>query len=133
MKKFAVTAVASVAVVGLALSLSACSGGTGPKAPENKIAQGSWPSYYPADYGKIVDAAKKEGGDLTIYSNTDQENWAPIFRDFQKKYPFVKKISANNLDSDEVFQKQLSETSTGTSSADLLATNAVQAWAKYDS
>ncbi|HWT34129.1 MAG TPA: ABC transporter substrate-binding protein [Microbacterium sp.] len=133
MKKFAVTAVASAAVVGLALSLSACSGSSGAKAPENKIAAGAWPSYYPADYGKIVDAAKKEGGDLTIYSNTDQENWAPIFRDFQKKYPFVKKISANNLDSDEVFQKQLSETSTGSASADLLATNAVQAWAKYDS
>ncbi|MBC6470237.1 hypothetical protein HKK74_32810 [Actinomadura alba] len=35
---------------------------------------------------------------MNIYSNTDQENWAPIFRDFQKKYPWVKKISANNLD-----------------------------------
>lgn len=25
----------------------------------------------------------KEGGTLTLYSNTDQENWAPIFRDFR--------------------------------------------------
>ncbi|MRH29051.1 extracellular solute-binding protein [Microbacterium sp. SYP-A9085] len=131
-RRWSTVAVASVAVAGLAVSLSACAGDAAPKAPENKISQGVWPSYYPSDYGSIVDAAKKEGGELTIYSNTDQENWAPIFRDFQKKYPFVTKISANNLDSDEVFQKQLSETATGNAPADILATNAVQAWAKYD-
>jgi len=132
-RRWSTLAVASVAVVGLAASLSACSSDSGSKAPENKIEQGAWPSYYPSDYGKIVDAAKKEGGELTIYSNTDQENWAPIFRDFKKKYPFITKISANNLDSDEVFQKQLSEMSTGNAPADILVTNAVQAWAKYAS
>jgi len=132
-RRWSSLAVASVAVVGLAVSLSACAGEAGTKAPENKIAQGTWPSYYPSDYGTIVDAAKKEGGKLTIYSNTDQENWAPIFRDFQKKYPFVTNIQANNLDSDEVFQKQLSEMSTGNAPADILVTNAVQAWAKYNS
>lgn len=132
-RRWSTLAVASVAVVGLAGSLSACSSDSGSQAPENKIEQGTWPSYYPSDYGKIVDAAKKEGGELTIYSNTDQENWAPILRDFQKKYPFVTKISANNLDSDEVFQKQLSEMSTGNAPADILVTNAVQAWAKFAS
>lgn len=130
-RRWSTIAIASVAVAGMAVSLSACAGDSAPKAPENKISQGVWPSYYPSDYGTIVDAAKKEGGELTIYSNTDQENWAPIFRDFQKKYPFVTKISANNLDSDEVFQKQLSETATGNAPADILATNAVQAWATY--
>ncbi|UUT34566.1 hypothetical protein [Microbacterium elymi] len=131
-RRWSTIAVTTVAVAGLAVSLSACAGDSAPKAPENKISQGVWPSYYPSDYGKIVDAAKKEGGTLTIYSNTDQENWAPIFRDFQKKYPFVTKIAANNLDSDEVFQKQLSETATGNAPADILVTNAVQAWTKYD-
>ncbi|WP_417555710.1 ABC transporter substrate-binding protein [Microbacterium sp.] len=132
-RRFATVALAVVSVTGVAVSLTACAGSDAPKAPENKITQNAWPSYYPSDYSKIVDAAKKDGGDLVIYSNTDQENWAPIFRDFQKKYPFVKNISANNLDSDEVFQRQLSETATGNAPADILATNAVQAWATYNS
>jgi iron(III) transport system substrate-binding protein len=132
-RRLATVALAVVSVTGVAVSLTACAGSDAPKAPTNKITQNAWPSYYPSDYGKIVDAAKKEGGDLTIYSNADQENWAPIFRDFQKKYPFVKNISANNLDSDEVFQKQLSETATGNAPADILSTNAVQAWATYNS
>ncbi|WP_245723572.1 ABC transporter substrate-binding protein [Paramicrobacterium humi] len=125
--------VASAALFAVVAALTGCSGGSGGggQAPENKITEGEWPSYYPKDYGDLVDAAKDEGGELTIYSNTDQENWAPIFRDFKKKYPFITKISANNLDSDEVFQRQLSEMATGNAPADLLVSNAVQAWAKY--
>ena len=72
----------------------------------------------------MIDASKDEGGELTIYSNTAEENWAPIFRDFQKKYPWVKKLSANDLDSDEVFQKVLSEQSTGSSPVDMMVSNA---------
>ena len=60
---------------------------------------------------------EERGGALTIYSNTDQENWEPIFRDFKKKYPWVEKIDANNLDSDEVFQRVLSEQATSGSPA----------------
>lgn len=122
------TAIAAIAAVGL---LAGCSGGGGTVAPTNPIAEGEFPDYYPADYQDIIDASMEEGGDLTIYSNTDQENWAPIFRDFQKKYPWVTKINANNLDSDEVFQRQLSESATGSSTADLLVSNAAQAWAEF--
>ena len=89
------------------------------------------PSYYPVGYQSVIDASKAEGGDLVIYSNTDQENWAPVFRDFQKKYPWVTNISANNLESDAVFQRQLSEMATGSAPADILVSNAVQAWATY--
>ncbi|MFD0473580.1 hypothetical protein ACFQ0B_38960 [Nonomuraea thailandensis] len=77
------------AVLALGL-LTACGGGGGEAAkapPPNRIATGQAPSYYPADYARLMEASRKEGGTLTIYSNTDQENWAPIFRDFQKKYP----------------------------------------------
>jgi iron(III) transport system substrate-binding protein len=106
-------------------------GGGGSATTADTVAEGQVPDYYPADYSKIVDASKGEGGELTIYSNTDQENWAPIFRDFQKKYPWVTTMSANNLDSDEVFQKVLSEQATGGSPADVLVSNAVQAWAEF--
>ncbi len=100
-------------------------------APENTITVGEVPDYYPEDYQALIDASKEEGGELEIYSNTDQENWAPIFRDFQKKYDWVETINANNLDSDEVFQRVLSEQATGGSPADILVSNAAQAWAEY--
>jgi len=113
-------------------ALAACGSGDSAEQPkENKISAGEVPDYYPSDYSKLIDEAKKEGGTLTIYSNTDQENWAPIFRDFQAAYPWITTISANNLDSDEVFQRTLSETATGGSPADVLVSNAAQAWAEY--
>ncbi len=115
-------------------TLAACGGGGDTEtaqAPENEITVGEVPDYYPADYQELIDASKEEGGELEIYSNTDQENWAPIFRDFQKKYDWVETINANNLDSDEVFQRVLSEQATGGSPADILVSNAAQAWAEY--
>ncbi|MFC7850725.1 ABC transporter substrate-binding protein [Arthrobacter sp. NPDC057388] len=120
-------------VSAVALTLTAC-GGSSPAAapaPVNSIATGQYPDYYPANYKELVAAAEKEGGELTIYSNTDQENWAPVFRDFKKKYPFIKEISANNLGSDEVFQRVLSENATGKSPADVLVSNASGAWADF--
>ena len=89
------------------------------------------PDYYPADYSSIVEASKAEGGSITIYSNTDQQSWAPIFKAFQKQYPWVDSINATNLDSDEVFQRVLSEQATGQESADIVVSNAADAWADF--
>ncbi|WP_027930212.1 ABC transporter substrate-binding protein [Amycolatopsis thermoflava] len=126
----ALVAVGAAVVLGAA----ACGGGsTGEQAAENPIAVEQVPAYYPADYSQIIQGSKAEGDTLTIYSNTDQENWAPVFRDFQKKYPWITNIQANNLDSDEVFQRVLSEQATGGSPADVLVSNAAQAWAEYAS
>lgn len=123
------------AVAGLfaSASLAACGGGDDDteKADENQIAVGEAPDYYPAEYADLIKAAEGEGGELTIYSNTSEENWAPIFRDFKKKFTFIKKVSANDLDSDEVFQKVLSEQATGSSPVDLVVSNAAQAWAGF--
>ncbi|MFJ5840450.1 ABC transporter substrate-binding protein [Streptomyces shenzhenensis] len=124
------TALALGAAVSLSLVAACGSGGSEPGAG-NVIESGKAPSYYPAGYKDVIAASRQEGGALTIYSNTDQENWAPVFRDFQKKYPWVKKISANNLDSDEVFQRALSEQATGASPVDVLVSNASQAWADF--
>lgn len=115
---------------GLAATLTACGTSAGPGTTKPGAAGSGTPSYYPADYSKLMDASKAEGGSLVIYSNTDQENWAPILRDFKAKYSWTK-VSADNLDSDEVFQRQLSESATGKAPADMLVSNAVQAWASY--
>ncbi|EKX63497.1 extracellular solute-binding protein [Streptomyces ipomoeae] len=113
-------------------TLAACGGGDDePKVAENKISAGQVPDYYPADYSDIVEAAKKEGGKLTVYSNLGDENMAPIVRDFKKKYDFIKTVSVNELDSDELFQKTLSENAAGSSPADVLISSAATAWADF--
>lgn len=114
-------------------SLVACGSDDAAVEPkENKISVEEVPDYYPDSYAEdIVAASKEEGGELTIYSNTSEENWAPIFRDFKKKFPWVEKISANDLDSDEVFQRVLAEQATGSSPVDLVVSNASSAWADF--
>lgn len=123
----------STLVLSLALAsgLAACGGDEEPAVAENEISVEEYPDYYPEDYAGLLEESKDEGGELVIYSNTSEENWAPIFRDFQKKFPWVEKVSANDLDSDEVFQRVLSEQSTGSSPADLVVSNAAVAWADF--
>lgn len=89
------------------------------------------PPYYPAGYSELVEASKAEGGELTIYSNTDQQSWAPIIDAFQDKYPWVGSVNATNLDSDEVFQRALSEQATDQDTADIVVSNAADAWADF--
>lgn len=89
------------------------------------------PEYYPSDYSALVEASKSEGGSLTVYSNTDQQSWAPIIDAFQEKFPWVGSINATNLDSDEVFQRVLSEQAIGQDSADIVVSNAADAWADF--
>ncbi len=125
----AVSALALSLAVG---SLAACGGEDEPTVAENEITVEGVPDYYPDTYtDEVINASKEEGGELVIYSNTSEENWAPIFRDFKKKFPWVESVSANDLDSDEVFQKILSEQATGESPADLIVSNAATAWSDF--
>ncbi|MDT9699812.1 extracellular solute-binding protein [Streptomyces sp. P17] len=124
---------ATALALALALgALTACgSGSDTTEAAENKIAAGQVPDYYPEDYSALIEAAEKEGGKLTVYSNLGDENMAPIVRDFKKKYDFIKTVSVNELDSDELFQKVLSENAAGKSPADVLISSAASAWADF--
>lgn len=126
-------ALATVGAFAMA-SLVACGGGdeAAEEPNENQISVEEVPDYYPDTYtDEVIEASKDEGGELTIYSNTSEENWAPIFRDFQKKFPWIEKVSANDLDSDEVFQRVLAEQATGSSPVDLVVSNAAVAWADF--
>lgn len=88
------------------------------------------PSYYPGNYQSIVDASKKET-ELTIYSNVATYNWQPIIQGFQKRFPWIKNIKTNNLDSSEVHERFFSESATGTSPASLLVTASPTSWYTY--
>ena len=118
---------ASVAGMGL---LDACAGGSSDGGSSGKAAipqAKSVPSYYPSSYDSIVAGSRKEK-QLTIYSNLDESNWAPLISAFKKRYPWVSNVATNNLGSSEVFQRYYSEQARGSSAADMLVSGSPQDW-----
>lgn len=81
------------------------------------------PEGYPADYAKIVEAARKEGK-LVIYSATDAKAAEPLIRDFSALYPGVK-VEYNDMNSTEVYNRFISEAAAGGNTADLLWSSAM--------
>lgn len=137
-RRWRLTALSAATVIVLA----ACGGGGSPSpaastADASPAASASAGASEPAASqgtgidAALVAAAEAEGGTLDIYSNTSEENWTPIFDAFKAAYPFITSISANDLGSDEVFERYLAETSAGSSAADMLVTNAASAWASF--
>ncbi|MEF9604468.1 hypothetical protein O4J55_19840, partial [Paracoccus sp. PXZ] len=76
-------------------------------------AQATLPDYYPAEYQELVKAAEAEGGELVVYSSYDQLRWDPVFKAFQEKYPFVRRMKNLDLEGEEVYQKLKLEHSAG--------------------
>lgn len=69
---------------------------------------------------KLVDAAKKEGNVLDIYtSNTDEEDAAKAF---MEKYPQIK-VNVFRANSETVLQRELQEASAGRGANDIVDTN----------
>jgi len=75
-----------------------------------------FPAGYPADYGKLVEAAKKEGS-VTIYSTTDSKAAGPLIKDFEKLYGL--KVEYNDLNSTELYNRFIAESSSSSGTADL--------------
>jgi iron(III) transport system substrate-binding protein len=86
------------------------------------------PSGYPADYQKVIDAAKKEGR-VVIYSTTDASVAAPIVKDFESMYPGVK-VEFNDMNSTELFNRYISEQAAGASSGDVVWSSSVDSTLK---
>ena len=81
---------------------------------------GSWrppqvPQGYPADYAKIVDAAKKEGK-VVVYSTTDAAAANPLVKDFEALYPGIK-VEYSDLNSTELYNRFIAEAAAGTAPA----------------
>lgn len=116
---------ASLSAAGVAGACGASGGGTSSEANPSPT-----PSYYPKDYASIIDGSKKEK-ELTIYSNVAEYNWKPIINGFQAQYPWVKKVSTNNLDSAEVFQRYYSESASGNSAASFMVSGDPISWRAF--
>jgi len=87
------------------------------------------PDYYPADYGKIVEASRQETG-LLVYSNVAEYNWRPIIEAFNKHYPWIK-VATLDLGPGEMFERYYSENSAGQKTGDLIVNAAPDVWQRF--
>lgn len=81
------------------------------------------PAGYPADYGTLVDAAKKEGK-LVIYSTTDAVSANPLVKDFEAMYPGIK-VEYSDLNSTELYNRFIAEAAANNGTADFLWSSAM--------
>ena len=81
------------------------------------------PQGYPADYAKIVDAAKKEGK-VVIYSTTDAVASNPLVKDFETLYPGVK-VEYSDLNSTELYNRFIAEAAANNGTADVIWSSAM--------
>ena len=86
-------------------------------------AQAQTPQGYPADYARIVEAAKKEGR-LVVYATTDAAAANPLIKDFQALYPGLQ-VDYTDLNSTELYSRFIAEVAAGTGTADLLWSSAM--------
>lgn len=87
------------------------------------------PDYYPENYQEIVEASREEG-QLLIYSNMAQYNWAPVIKGFNELYPWIE-VSTLDLESDEVFTRYYAENNSGAATTDLMASATVDGWRTF--
>ncbi|GLV49010.1 hypothetical protein TJA_21130 [Thermus sp. LT1-2-5] len=85
----------------------------------------------PASDPGVVEAARKEGR-LIIYSATDQASAQALLDDFRRLYPFIQ-IEYNDLGTQAIYDRFVSETAAGARSADLLWSSAMELQVKLAS
>jgi iron(III) transport system substrate-binding protein len=86
------------------------------------------PSYYPADYSKLVEASKAEEGVL-VYSVMSAQNWKPVLDSFKEKYPWIR---VETLDlSNEIWSRYYSEKAAKSRTADLVISLGVGPWIEF--
>ncbi|HVY59748.1 MAG TPA: ABC transporter substrate-binding protein, partial [Xanthobacteraceae bacterium] len=81
------------------------------------------PQGYPADYAKLVDAAKKEGK-VVVYATTDAAAAHPLISDFQALYPGIQ-VEYSDLNSTELYNRFIAEAAAGSGTADVLWSSAM--------
>jgi len=87
------------------------------------------PDYYPADYAKMIEASKAEGGVL-CYSNVGEMNWRPILKRFNELYPWIK-VRTLDLNGNEVFERYYAEQATGNSAVDMVLSHSSALWLDF--
>jgi len=84
------------------------------------------PDYYPAEYARIVEASRGEGG-LLVYSIMAARNWEPVIAEFRRLYPWIR-VETLDLGSYEVFERYYAESASGARTADMIISIAPDAF-----
>jgi iron(III) transport system substrate-binding protein len=98
-------------------------------ASANPLAGLGLPSYYPAGYKDLIEAAKKEPK-LSVYSIMSKANWTPVMEAFKKKYTFID-LDASDDDAYGVFDKYYTESAGNAKTADMIMSSAMDAWQNF--
>ena len=85
-------------------------------------AQAQAPAGYPADYGTLIAAAKKEGR-VVVYATTDAVAASPLIKDFQAAFPGIT-VDYSDLNSTELYNRYIAEVAAG-STGDVLWSSAM--------
>jgi len=83
----------------------------------------SVPAGYPADYSKLIDAAKKEGK-VVIYTSTDSKQAGALVEAFKAAYPGVD-VEVNDLGTTNSYNRALSEAAAKQVGSDIVWTSAM--------
>jgi iron(III) transport system substrate-binding protein len=75
---------------------------------------------------EVLAAAKREGS-LVLYTNSEDDQIAPLVKAFNRTHPGIR-VRSLSLGAEEIFQRYLSEQATGSPSADLLMANHRIGW-----
>lgn len=75
-------------------------------------------------------AAAEEEGEVLLFTNAEDEQMAPIRDAFSAAYPEIE-IRSLTLGDEEMFQRYLTETASGTSSADIIVNSDTLAWMSF--
>ncbi|HWA19443.1 MAG TPA: ABC transporter substrate-binding protein [Devosia sp.] len=76
------------------------------------------PDYYPADYGKLIEASRNENR-VIVYSNSGPDVYRFLVEEFKKAYPWIA-VEITELGGSEGIEKYLSESAVGTQTADVI-------------
>ncbi len=87
------------------------------------VAHAQVPQGYPADYSKVVEAAKKEGK-VVVYSTTDSVAASPLIKDFEALYPGIK-VEYSDLNSTELYNRFIAEAAANNGTGDLIWSSAM--------
>src|SRR5436309_12914101 len=80
-------------------------------------------SSYAAEIRQTLAGGQKEGK-LVIYSSTDSASVEPLLQDFKSLYPFLQ-VEYNDLNTTEIYNRFVAETASGSGTADLLWSSAI--------
>jgi iron(III) transport system substrate-binding protein len=81
------------------------------------------PPGYPADYARLIEAAKKEGK-VVVYATTDAAAANPLVKDFEALYPGIT-VEYSDLNSTELYNRFIAEAAAGSGTGDVLWSSAM--------